>query len=126
MKKKDILLVFSIVVLVIVLFIVNNNINKGQADVIEIYVNNEIYKTIPINSEEELIIEMGSEYNKIKVHNGGAEIVDASCKDNVCVNTGFISKLSERIVCMPNKLVVKLNKTKGLDNINNEEDIISE
>lgn len=126
MKKKDILLVFSIIVLIIVLFIVNNNINKEQADAIEIYVNNEIYKTVPINAEEDLMIETGSEYNHIKIHNGGVEIVDASCKDNVCVNTGFISKLSERIVCMPNKVVIKINKIEDLDNIDNEEDVISE
>ena len=126
MKKKDILLIFSIIVLIIVLFIVNNSINKEKAEVIEVYVNNEIYKAVPIDSEEDLMIEMDSEYNHIKIHNGGAEIVDASCKDNVCVNTGFISKLSERIVCMPNKVVIKINKIGNLDDIDNKEDVISE
>ena len=123
MKKKDILLVISIIFLIIVLFIVNNNIDKEYSEAIEIYVNNEIYKTVSINAEEDLMIEIGSEYNHIKIHDGGAEIVDASCEDNVCVNTGFISKVSERIVCMPNKVVIKVKK---IENADNKEDVISE
>ncbi|MBC5995644.1 NusG domain II-containing protein [Romboutsia ilealis] len=123
MKKKDILLVSSIIFMIIVLFIVNNNIDKEKSEAIEIYVNNEIYKTVSINDEEDLIIETGSEYNHIKIHDGGVEMVDASCADNVCVDTGFISKISERIVCMPNKVVIKVKK---LESIDNKEDVISE
>ena len=122
MKKKDILLVISIIFLIIVLFIVNNIINKEKSEVIEIYVNNEIYKTISINDEEDLMIEIGSEYNHIKIHDGGVEMIAASCDDNVCVNAGFISKLSERIVCMPNKVVIKVKTSEDVDN---KEDVIS-
>ena len=123
MKKKDILLVISIIFLIIVLFMVNNNINKEKSEVIEIYVNNKIYKIASINDEEDLMIEIESEYNHIKIHDGGVEIVEASCADNVCVDTGFISKVSERIVCMPNKVVIKI---KTLENVDNKEDVISE
>ncbi|SCH36504.1 MULTISPECIES: NusG domain II-containing protein [unclassified Romboutsia] len=122
MKRKDIFLVISAVFMIIALFIVNNIINKAKLDAIEIYVNNEIYKTISINSEEDLDVRVGDNYNHIKVHDGGVEIVEASCKDKVCVHSGFINKPSERIVCMPNKVVIKIKTSRDK---NNKEDIIS-
>lgn len=123
MKRKDILLVISIIFMIIVFFIVNNIINNEKSDTVEIYVNNKIYKTITINEDEDLKIEIESEYNHIKVHNGGVEMLEASCNDKVCVNTGFISKASERIVCMPNKVVIKVKTSRD---VNNKEDVISE
>ncbi len=123
MKKKDIFLVISIIFIIIALFIVNNIINKAKVDTIEIYVDNKIYKTISIDSEEDLDIRVGDNYNHIKVHDGGVEIVEASCKDKVCIHSGFINKPSERIICMPNKVVIKI---KTIDDKNNAEDIISE
>lgn len=123
MKKKDIFLVLIIIFVIIVLFVANNIINEKESESIEIYVDNKIYKTIQVNGKEELEIDIGDKYNNVKIHDGGVEMTDASCPDKVCVNTGFISEASQRIVCMPNKVVIKI---KTLDNVNNKEDIISE
>lgn len=42
--------------------------------------------------------------------------------DKVCVHTGFINKPSQSIVCIPNRVSIKINTNEKNDN---QEDIIS-
>ncbi|RZI48107.1 NusG domain II-containing protein [Lactococcus kimchii] len=48
------------------------------------------------------------DYNKIQVKNGEIAVIEASCKDQIDVKRGFISKVGETIVCLPHKLVIEV------------------
>ena len=121
MKRKDIFLLIIIMFVIIILFIVNNIINKQEVDTAEIYVNNKLYKSISVDLDEDIVISNGNNYNHIKIHNGGVEMIESSCSDKVCVQSGYIKKASDRIVCMPNKVVIKIKVTDT-----SKEDVISE
>ena len=58
----------------------------------------------------------------VKIHDHGVEIDEASCPDKVCVHEGFITKPSESIVCLPNKVHIKIVSNQDYEE---EEDIIS-
>lgn len=121
MKKKDIVLIIGVIIVIILGFGFNNYTNTKKSEKVEIYVNNKLYKTYDINSKEEVKIETEEGNNIIKIHDKGVEMIDASCPDKVCVHTGFISKNSESIVCLPNKVNVKI-----ISNTNEkEEDVIA-
>ncbi|HBE8638383.1 TPA: NusG domain II-containing protein [Clostridioides difficile] len=122
MKKKDILLILGILVVITSCYGIINVINSKNAGNIEIYVDNKLYKTVSINAKEEFKIESRGGYNIVKIHDKGVEIVDASCPDKVCVHTGFINKPSQSIVCIPNRVSIKINTNEKNDN---QEDIIS-
>ena len=122
MKKKDILLILGILVVITACYWIINVINSKNAGNIEIYVDNKLYKTVSINAKEEFKIENRGGYNIVKIHDKGVEIVDASCPDKVCVHTGFINKPSQSIVCIPNRVSIKINTNEKNDN---QEDIIS-
>ena len=122
MKKKDILLILGILVVITACYVIINVINSKNAGNIEIYVDNKLYKTVSINAKEEFKIESRGGYNIVKIHDKGVEIVDASCPDKVCVHTGFINKPSQSIVCIPNRVSIKINTNEKNDN---QEDIIS-
>ncbi|HBE9332790.1 TPA: NusG domain II-containing protein [Clostridioides difficile] len=122
MKKKDILLILGILVVITACYGIINVINSKNAGNIEIYVDNKLYKTVSINAKEEFKIENRGGDNIVKIHDKGVEIVDASCPDKVCVHTGFINKPSQSIVCIPNRVSIKINTNEKNDN---QEDIIS-
>lgn len=123
MKKKDFILIFVILLIAVVSFGINHFTNAKSGKQIEIYVDNELYKTYDIDDEDEFKIESEEGYNVVKIHNHGAQITEASCPDKVCIHEGFITKPSESIVCLPNKVHIKIIT----DDTNNygEEDIIS-
>ncbi len=49
--------------------------------------------------------------NVVRVENGRIAVVEASCPDKVCIESGFIENGSLPIVCLPNKLSVTISRT---------------
>lgn len=47
-------------------------------------------------------------YNTLVIKEGKADVTEADCPDKLCVNQHSISFNGETIVCLPNKLVVKI------------------
>lgn len=47
-------------------------------------------------------------YNTLVIKEGKADVTEADCPDKLCVNQNSISFNGETIVCLPNKLVVKI------------------
>lgn len=123
MKKRDFILIFSVLLITAVTFGINYVVNMKNGNNIEIYVDNKLYKTYNIDDEEEIRIENKGEYNIVKIHDNGVEITQASCPDKVCVHAGFIKKPSQSIVCLPNKVHIKISTKNHVNE--NEEDIIS-
>lgn len=119
MKKNDIIII-GLVLIVALGFILFNNYRsslfKDQQKTAVIQVEGEIYKTIPITKEEQIItIDTDLGTNVIKIHDDGIEIIDADCPDKVCVDTGFIDKHGSSIVCLPNKLIVEIKGEKKVE-----------
>lgn len=119
MKKRDFILIALLLIMSAVFFVYNRKIDEKEGKVIQIYSNNKLYKEISIDEETEFKIKDGSGYNIVKVHDGGVEVTEANCPDKVCVNTGHISKPSQTIVCVPNKLSIKI-----IDSSSDDHDVI--
>ena len=47
-------------------------------------------------------------YNVVVISGGTVSVTEASCKNQVCVKHGAISRSGESIVCLPNRLVVRI------------------
>ena len=48
-------------------------------------------------------------YNVVVISEGKVSVTEASCKNQVCVKHGAISGPGESIVCLPNRLVVRID-----------------
>ncbi|WP_461205152.1 NusG domain II-containing protein [Clostridium sp. DL1XJH146] len=114
MKKIDIVIISILIIVSIVTIgiynIVANERNKNSEELYAvIYLDGEIYKKVLL-TEEEQIIELDTSYgqNEIHVYNYGVEMHKADCPDQVCVKTGFINKVGNRVVCLPNKVYVEI------------------
>lgn len=59
-------------------------------------------------------------YNVVTVSGGSVSVTEASCKNQVCVKHSAISAAGESIVCLPNRLVVRIEagqKGGGYDSV---------
>ena len=62
----------------------------------------------------ELTIPYGEGYNIIQIERGRIAIKEADCPDGICVQTGWISDSALPIVCLPHKLVIRLENVSAL------------
>lgn len=70
----------------------------------EIYVDGELYQKVSLSKDAEIDLD----HLKIVVENGMVRVEDADCPDKICERRGAISKAGQTIVCLPNRVVVKI------------------
>ena len=58
-----------------------------------------------------------SYFNIVEISGGKVSVTGASCRNQVCVRHGSISKTGESIVCLPNRLVVTIEGGDGYDTV---------
>ncbi|MDF2951880.1 MAG: putative rane protein [Anaerocolumna sp.] len=94
MKKNDIYLVGIILIIAIGAFIIINA-TKKDGDKVIIEVDNKVYKELPLD--------------------------DANCPDKLCVDQKNAEYNGESIICLPNRVVVKVQSSKesSVDSIAN-------
>lgn len=122
MKKNDIKIIVGVLIIA-GLFYLFNQYRISKMDInnvyVEINVDGELYKKVKLNDEKEIKIEREDGYNIIRVHDNGVEMTEANCPDQICVKSGFISKVGSTIVCLPHKIYVEIvgDMEDGLDAI---------
>lgn len=103
MKKKDIILILSLLVIFCLIFLLNFLRKDGQ--IVEITVNGNVYGNFPIEENSEIDIE-GS--NTLIIKDGEAYMKSADCPDKLCVKSRPIKKKGEQIICLPNRVIVSV------------------
>ncbi len=107
MKKKDVVLILSVFAAAIVLFILLRLIQKPGDEVV-VYLNNNEYARLALDEDAKLSI---NGTNTLVIHDGEAYMLEADCPDRVCINTGKISNNTQSIVCLPNGVVVTVERS---------------
>ena len=123
---KKIAILLSLLIIVIglgagfSLYIMNKDAKDGSYAYI--YQNNELIMTVNLtNVKEDYEFRIDSEdgeYNIVRVTTDGSiGIVEASCPDHVCMNTGFIKNGLIPITCLPNELVIEVKNSNEDSNL---------
>lgn len=112
MKKNDIILIISILVITLVAVLGLNIWQRQNTDdsaMAVVTIDGEEYASYPlsVNRTETIELPDGS-YNVLNISDGYAEVTEASCRDQICVNHFHIHYSGETIVCLPNKVVVEI------------------
>lgn len=103
MKKRDFILIGAILVIIAISIAVISLTKKDGAYVIVRVDGKQVAKySLSENGEYEL----NGGTNILRIKNGKAYLVSASCPDHLCVKQGKISKTGETITCLPNRLTV--------------------
>jgi hypothetical protein len=124
-KKWDIIIIILLICLsfipeLIFGVMMNKNYNGTYA---EVTVDGKPYKKILLSEhrgEDKIDINTEYGYNILEIDDASIKIIDADCRDKICIKSGFISKPSEILVCLPHKLMVEI---KSNDNDKNNIDV---
>lgn len=82
----------------------------SQAKSAVITLDGQVIKTIPLRQgyAGEFRVGRDNEYNVIEYQDGRVRMKDADCPDRICLLSGWISTAPQQIVCLPNRVVVKI------------------
>ena len=118
MNKKDIILIIivfiiSISMLIYLYFKGDNNYNKAV-----VYHNNNIIETIDLSINDKYIVNGDNGEVVIEVLDNKIRVINENSPLHLCSKQGFINKSYESIVCLPNKIVIKLiNDNETVDGV---------
>lgn len=112
MKRNDVILVvfFIIATLAMTFYVVQDKVN-ATADQVQVYSDGKVVKNIPFPATDqtfEVTNDLG--HITVQIENGVASVIDADCRDQICVHTKPIDQGGEMIVCLPNKMYVEILK----------------
>ena len=105
MKKNDWILVTVILVLAGVGFLNYTNFGRQTTGVVKVIVDGELLGTYSLEKEQEIKI---NDTNYLIIKDGQADMTEANCPDQICVDHKTISKNKETIICLPNKVIVEI------------------
>lgn len=105
MKKNDWILVAVILVVAGIGFLIYTSFAKQTAGIVKVTVDGELFGTYSLEKEQEIEI---NNTNRLILKDGHADMVEANCPDQICVEHKSISKNKETIVCLPNKVIVEI------------------
>ena len=115
MKKKEIIVVLILVALLAAVLLFMNLSGDQSARRMIITVDGVEYKDIVLtgNTNMQFTVETPYGYNEVIITNGVVEVVDADCKSQVCVDTKPASKINDKIVCLPHRMIIEIVKDDG-------------
>ncbi|HQB63557.1 MAG TPA: NusG domain II-containing protein [Sedimentibacter sp.] len=124
-NKNDIGLIAAIIIINVFLIIYGGKTAvASNSKTAYIYSDNQLAGQYVLTDgiKDEIRIESKEGYNVVHIEDGRIWIHDASCPDKICISQGKISSDGEIIVCLPNKMFIKIID----ENDNDEIDFIAD
>lgn len=111
-RKTDIIILL-VILLIGLIFLLFTSFNNDEVSCQIIY-DRKVVMDVDLNKNGEIKL---PDFPNVtfEVKDGMIAFISSDCPDHVCVRTGFISKNSQTAVCLPNKLMIRINKSKNLD-----------
>lgn len=106
-KTADFILVGGLLVLAAGLFLFLYRAPKGGAA--QVQVDGVTVVTLPLDVDTVYAIDgVGGGHNTLVIADGKASITEATCPDGVCVRHRAVDRAGQSIICLPNKVVVRV------------------
>jgi hypothetical protein len=112
LRKADFLLFFIFIAAAALIAGVPLVRSSDGAPRVRIIAQGELAGIYPLDSDNEIEIERDGHRNVVVIKDNTVHMDYSDCKNQVCVNTGKISKAGETIVCLPNYVIVEIVSSK--------------
>lgn len=109
MNKYDKILIAFLLVAALSFTFVYQAFIKEEGSRVVITVDGKEYKNLSINEDTSLLIEgANGGTNHLVIQDGKVKMNEATCPDLICVHQREIQYSGESIICLPNKVVVRV------------------
>jgi len=88
--------------------------SAGQDGLVQIYQDGRLIRELSL-SEDARISVSGEYYNVIAVEDGRVAVVESDCPGGDCMHTKWISEPGRSIVCLPNRVELRITGESGVD-----------
>ena len=87
-----------------------NLVSMGE-NLVEISVNGQEYEVIPLtdaNGNLRREIEGVNGLTVVEIRDQRVRVISSACPDKLCIHSGWIDRPGQMLVCLPNRVVVKI------------------
>ena len=119
--KKGDFFIFVFIVAIIVTTSVFFYRQPGEAKIVKIYVDGEEYGAYTFSQRYETIFDVPAKggyrtgYNRIRIKDETVTVIDSSCPNKDCVYMGSIRDAGDMLICLPYKIVIRLEGGEAID-----------
>ena len=111
----DILIVLAVVAVSVLLLVLPSREATGTLTAV-IIVDDAEYESIElVTMDEPVVIDLHELGVVIKAQDEQIWFVSSSCADQTCVNTGRLTRAGDIAVCLPNRVIVKIEGVNNSD-----------
>jgi len=105
-RKNDVFLIAGIAAIAVLMLVIFLRSASGSGEaMLEVTSGSSVIGIYSLNEDREISIE---DKNIIVIKDGQAYMAEADCPDKLCVNSKPISSRGQSIVCLPNRVVLKI------------------
>lgn len=112
--KPDISLILSVLALIVGCYFLFD-LSRGVEKYVVIEIDGR--KGEKMNLPQNMTFEVHGKEGPMKIEISGRKVrvSDSSCPNKTCVNSGWIKKSGESIICLPNRAIIKILGEEELD-----------
>jgi len=116
MNKNDIklIVILGIIVLGIFIFV---NITKEEGSIAEVYFEDNLVLTIDLNIDSEYTVDGELGDVVLEVKDKKIRVKSENSPRNICSKEGYIGDSSRTLICLPNKIIVKIVGETEIDGV---------
>lgn len=90
------------------------SIGAEEGRMVSVYQEGKLIREISLDSDTEFVVE-GKYENVVTIKDGKAAITKSDCPGTDCVHSGWIHEAGRSIVCLPNRVELRIEGTSEVD-----------
>lgn len=116
MNKNDIKLILIVMFIVIISFVIIF-INRGKGETATVYYEDKIIKKIDLSTDGEYTVSGYLGDVVLEVKDNRIRVKEENSNNHICSKEGYISDKGSSLICLPNKIIVKIENDKEIDEV---------
>ena len=108
-RRGDMLAILAVAAMIACVWLLFIPRGGSEANaVVEVYRDGELIVRLPLDEDGEYTVE-GKYTNKLSIKDGRVSMTWSDCPGGDCLHSGAISSVGRSIVCLPNRVEVRIN-----------------